>query len=206
MCWGCAEFFARQRCPIIGVLRMCWLLPGSFDCFCCPRASVRSLPRCVSVCVRPRCPVPPRAGHSRSQGWAALISVLDKATLAAGNRGLGRAYEEPLLLSTALFLETANHFCWCLCDGWPRVYRGPGPTKLWPGSEWELLHRVRTAAVIRSQTPVHHPQMHPPKKPIEPQKTSVARHTTCLPRVVFFVIANSSTRRLGRFCSFLKAS
>ena len=28
--------FARQRRPIIGVLRMCWLLPGSFDCFCCP--------------------------------------------------------------------------------------------------------------------------------------------------------------------------
>ena len=58
--------FARQRRPIIGVLRMCWLLPGSFDCFCCPHTSVHSpsiavhsLPRCVSV--RPRCPVPPRA-------------------------------------------------------------------------------------------------------------------------------------------------
>ena len=30
--------FARQRRPIIGVLRMCWILPGSFDC---PHASVR---------------------------------------------------------------------------------------------------------------------------------------------------------------------
>ena len=28
--------FGRQRRPIIGVLRMCWLLPGSFDCFCPP--------------------------------------------------------------------------------------------------------------------------------------------------------------------------
>ena len=28
--------FARQRRPIIGVLRMCLLLPGSFDCVCCP--------------------------------------------------------------------------------------------------------------------------------------------------------------------------
>ena len=28
--------FACQRRPIIGVLRMCRLLPGSFDCFCCP--------------------------------------------------------------------------------------------------------------------------------------------------------------------------
>ena len=27
--------FACQRRPIIGVLRMCWFLPGSFDCFCC---------------------------------------------------------------------------------------------------------------------------------------------------------------------------
>ena len=32
--------FARQRGPIIGVLGMCWLLPGSFDCFCCPHTSV----------------------------------------------------------------------------------------------------------------------------------------------------------------------
>ena len=35
--------FACQRRPIIGVLRMCWLLPGSFDCSCCPRASVHRL-------------------------------------------------------------------------------------------------------------------------------------------------------------------
>ena len=29
-------------------------------------------------------------------------------------------------------------------------------------------HRVRTAATIRGQTPVHHPKMHPPKQPIKP--------------------------------------
>ena len=32
--------FARQRRPIVGVLRMCWLLPGSFGCFGCPHTSV----------------------------------------------------------------------------------------------------------------------------------------------------------------------
>ena len=42
--------FAHQRRPIIGVLRMCWLLPGSFDCFCCPRASVyRPSVACLAV-------------------------------------------------------------------------------------------------------------------------------------------------------------
>ena len=42
--------FARQRRPIVGVLRMCWLLPGSFDCFCCPRASVhRPSIACLAV-------------------------------------------------------------------------------------------------------------------------------------------------------------
>ena len=38
--------FARQGRPIIGVLRMCW----SFDCFCCPRASVhRPSVACLAV-------------------------------------------------------------------------------------------------------------------------------------------------------------
>ena len=42
--------FARQRSPIVGVLRMCWLLPGSFDCFCCPYASVhRPSVACLTV-------------------------------------------------------------------------------------------------------------------------------------------------------------
>ena len=42
--------FACQRCPIIGVLRMCWLLPGSFDCFCCPHTSVhRPSIACLAV-------------------------------------------------------------------------------------------------------------------------------------------------------------
>ena len=35
--------FACQRRPIIGVLRMCWLLPGSFDCFCCPPSNSKQL-------------------------------------------------------------------------------------------------------------------------------------------------------------------
>ena len=41
--------FARQRRPIIDVLRMCWLLPGSFDCFCCPHTSVHR-PSIVCLC------------------------------------------------------------------------------------------------------------------------------------------------------------
>ena len=39
--------FARQWRPVVGVLRLCWLLPGLFDCFCCPRASAPPPPlRC----------------------------------------------------------------------------------------------------------------------------------------------------------------
>ena len=42
--------FACQRRPIVGVLRMCWLLPGSFDCFCCPRTFVhRPSIACLAV-------------------------------------------------------------------------------------------------------------------------------------------------------------
>ena len=42
--------FARQRRPIVGVLRMCWLLPGSFDCCCCPHTSVhRPSVACLAV-------------------------------------------------------------------------------------------------------------------------------------------------------------
>ena len=42
--------FACQRRPIVGVLRMCWLLPGLFDCFCCPHTSVhRPSIACLAV-------------------------------------------------------------------------------------------------------------------------------------------------------------
>ena len=42
--------FACQRRPIVGVLRMCWLLLGSFDCFCCPHTSVhRPSIACLAV-------------------------------------------------------------------------------------------------------------------------------------------------------------
>ena len=42
--------FACQRRPIIGVLGLCWLLPGSFDCFCCPHTSVhRPSIACLAV-------------------------------------------------------------------------------------------------------------------------------------------------------------
>ena len=37
-----------------------------------------------------------------------------------------------------------------------------------------LVHHVRTVARISGPTPVHHPKMHPPKQPIESQKTLVA--------------------------------
>ena len=38
-------------------------------------------------------------------------------------------------------------------------------------------HRVRTVAAISGQTPVHHPNMHPPKQPIEPWKAELqAQH------------------------------
>ena len=42
--------FACQRRRIVGVLRMCWLLPGSFDCFCCSHTSVhRPAIACLAV-------------------------------------------------------------------------------------------------------------------------------------------------------------
>ena len=46
--------FPRSRSPIVGILRMCWLLPGSFDCFGCPRTSVHRPSMAwltVSLCV-----------------------------------------------------------------------------------------------------------------------------------------------------------
>ena len=57
--------FVRQRCPVVGAPRLCWVLRGSFDSCCCPPhlrrpPVVHNLPRCVLVCVRPRCPTPPR--------------------------------------------------------------------------------------------------------------------------------------------------
>ena len=55
--------FACQRCPIIGILRMCWL-SGSFDCFCCPRASVHR-PSTI-------CPFPPH-GWSAPDGLPLLL-------------------------------------------------------------------------------------------------------------------------------------
>ena len=52
--------FACQRRPIVGVLRMCWLLPGSFDCVCCPHASVhRPSIACLAVFLE-GCPPPPQ--------------------------------------------------------------------------------------------------------------------------------------------------
>ena len=42
--------FACQWRPIVGVLRMCLLLPGSFDCVCCPHTSVhRPSIACLAV-------------------------------------------------------------------------------------------------------------------------------------------------------------
>ena len=79
--------FARQWRPIIGVLRMCWLLPGSFDCFCCPRASVhRPSIACLAVFLcgpgalflhalsgpSTICPFPPH-GWSASDGLPLLL-------------------------------------------------------------------------------------------------------------------------------------
>ena len=79
--------FACQRRPIIGVLRMCWLLPGSIDCFCCPHTSVhRPSIACLAVFLcgpgalflhalsRPStiCPFPPH-GWSAPDGLPLLL-------------------------------------------------------------------------------------------------------------------------------------
>ena len=42
--------FVRQWRPVVGVLRLCWLLRGAFDCVCRPRASVhRPSIACLAV-------------------------------------------------------------------------------------------------------------------------------------------------------------
>ena len=43
-------------------------------------------------------------------------------------------------------------------------------------------HRVRTVSTISGQTPVHRPEMHAPKQPMEP----ASLHTTCLPGLLFY--------------------
>ena len=46
-------------------------------------------------------------------------------------------------------------------------------------------HRVRTVAIIGGQTPVHHPEMHPPKQPHGTLEKINCKHTTGLPRIFF---------------------
>ena len=50
LCWMWhAVPFARQQRPV-GILRLCWFLWGSFDCFCCPHTSVhRPSTTCLSA-------------------------------------------------------------------------------------------------------------------------------------------------------------
>ena len=46
--------FPRSRSPAVGVLGLCWLLWGSFDCLCCPRAR----PSIACLAVLPPSPPP----------------------------------------------------------------------------------------------------------------------------------------------------
>ena len=81
--------FARQQRLIVGVLRMCWLLPRSFDFFCCPHTSVhRPSIACLAVLLCARgpgalflhvlsrpstiCPFPPH-GWSAPDGLPLLL-------------------------------------------------------------------------------------------------------------------------------------
>ena len=61
LCWMWQDVpFARQRRPAVGILKLCWLLWGSFDCFCCPHTSVlRASTTCLSVYLcEPQVPCP----------------------------------------------------------------------------------------------------------------------------------------------------
>ena len=79
--------FPRSRSPVVGVLGLCWLLWGSFDCFCCPHTSVhRPSIACLAVFLcgpgalflhalsRPStiCPFPPH-GWSAPDGLPLLL-------------------------------------------------------------------------------------------------------------------------------------
>ena len=40
LCWMWQDVpFERSRLPVVGVRGLCWLLQGSFECFCCPHNS-----------------------------------------------------------------------------------------------------------------------------------------------------------------------
>ena len=71
-------------------------------------------------------------------------------------------------------------------------------------TKWELLHCVRTVAIISGQTPVNHPPDVPTQTAHRTPENLTCKHTTRLPRV-FFMVANNSQRLLGSFCSFLEA-
>ena len=63
--------FPRSRSPVVGALGLCWLLRGSFDCFCCPHTSVLSPPppphvlntRSARLAIERRSPVFLRTAH-----------------------------------------------------------------------------------------------------------------------------------------------
>ena len=100
VCWGCAGCGGMCRLRVSGAQSLaywglCWLLQGSFDCFCCPHTSVlRSSIACVSVfpCA---CAPPPPAPHVRHA-----------IGMAAGSWGL-------LYIESGQPLEAARRQRWC---------------------------------------------------------------------------------------------
>ena len=72
--------FACQRRPVVSLLRLCWLLRGSFDCFCCPHTSVlRPSTTCLSVfpCTgNPPPPPPPPPPHMCSQNDQRDVGII----------------------------------------------------------------------------------------------------------------------------------
>ena len=84
LCWMWHSVpFARQRRPVVGALRLCWLLPGSFDCVCCPRASVH---RPSSLCFRVRDPPPPRVPFAPPAPVAKNIAASSQVWGAGGGK------------------------------------------------------------------------------------------------------------------------
>ena len=99
--------FARQRRPIIGILRMCWLLPGSFDCLTPP-----------PCCIQPK--------------WGQPIQVCPYVHRACTNTG--PECPLPLCKHTAQELhEALSHVEWArCCTQWPTSPQpGLRPRSVW---------------------------------------------------------------------------
>ena len=135
---------------------MCWLLPGSFDCFCCPRASVhRPSIACLAVS-------PPPPGLVTCELWVEAKSAQHGAH--ADHKKEGKALQEPNTALGAFRKRSVGRECrMTFCIGEeaappppPSLLQGPlEPLDFWARAIQKVEHsgpEVRTFRItIRSR-------------------------------------------------------